>query len=414
MISLMGTWMQQIAMSWLVYRLTNSSFLLGIVGFASQIPTFFLTPFAGVLIDRWNRHRILIITQTLAMLQALILAFLALTHAIRIWHVIGLGLFLGVINAIDIPARQAFLIDMIEKKEDLGNAIALNSSMVNVTRLLGPSIAGILIALVGEGMCFLLNGLSYLAVIIALLAMKITPRKVEIEKPRVLEGLAAGFTYAFGFAPIRSVLLLLSLTSLMGMPYGVLLPVFATDILQGGPYTLGFLMTCSGAGALIGAIYLTLRKSVLGLGRWIVIASSVFGIGLIGFSLSRTLWLSLIFISLTGFGMMVQMASSNTVLQTIVEDDKRGRVMSFYTMAFMGMTPFGSLLAGSLASKIGAPNTLMMGGICCILGSLVFASKLPALREMVRPLYVRLGIIPEIALGVHSATELTIPPEGKS
>jgi MFS family permease len=393
LISLIGTWMQQIAMSWLVYRLTNSSFLLGIVGFASQIPTFFLTPFAGVLIDRWNRHHILITTQTLAMIQALILAFLALTHTIQIWHVIVLGLFLGVINAIDIPARQAFLIDLIEKREDLGNAIALNSSMVNVTRLLGPSIAGMLIALVGEGMCFLLNGLSYLAVIIALLVMKITPRKSEVEKPHILEGLAAGFTYAFGFAPIRSVLLLLALTSLMGMPYGVLLPVFATDILQGGPYTLGFLMTCSGIGALVGAVYLTLRKSILGLGRWIVIASSVFGIGLIGFSLSRTLWLSLIFISLAGFGMMVQMAATNTVLQTIVEDDKRGRVMSFYTVAFMGMTPFGSLLAGSLASKIGAPNTLIIGGICCILGSLVFASKLPALREMVRPIYVRLGIM---------------------
>jgi len=412
-ISLIGTWMQQIAVSWLVYRLTNSALLLGVVGFAGQIPTFILTPFAGVLADRWNRHRILVITQTLAMIQALILALLTLTKAISVEQIIVLSTFLGLINALDIPTRQSFIVNMVEKREDLGSAIALNSSMVNATRLLGPSIAGLLIALVGEGVCFLLNGLSYLGVIAALLAMNLPPKKVEIQPPHVLQGLKEGFTYAFGFAPIRAVLLLLGLISLMGTPYSILMPIFATNVLHGGSYALGFLMTFSGLGALTGALYLASRKSVLGLGKWIALASGLFGIGLIAFSRSRTLWLSLLFIALAGFGMMVQMASSNTILQTIVDEDKRGRVMSFYTMAFMGMAPFGSLLAGSLASKIGAANTLMLGGISCILGALVFASKLPALREMVRPIYVRIGILPEIASGLQSATELTVPPESR-
>lgn len=392
-ISLIGTWMQQIAMSWLVYRLTHSAFLLGIVGFTGRIPTFLFAPLAGVLVDRWSRHRLLVITQILSTIQALILAFLVLTGMITVWHIIFLSLFLGFVNAFDVPVRQSFVVDMVEKEEDLGNAIALNSSMATSARLFGPSIAGILIAAVGEGMCFLLNGLSFLAVIAALLAMKIPRRKREIQNRQVIQGLKEGFSYAFGFAPIRSLLLLLGLVSVMGMPYQVLMPIFAGKILHGGSHTLGFLMAASGCGALAGTIYLASRKSVLGLGRIIVISSSLFGIGLITFSLSRVFWLSLLFMLLTGSGMMVQMASTNTVLQTIVEEDKRGRVMSFYAMAFMGMVPFGSLLAGSLANNIGAPYTVMIGGIACIFGSVMFAKKLPSLRKIARPVYVEKGII---------------------
>jgi MFS family permease len=394
-ISLIGTWMQQIAMSWLVYRLTHSALLLGVVGFTSRIPTFFLASLAGVLADRWNRHRIIVITQILSMIQAMMLAILVLTGTIVVWHIIFLGLFLGFVNALDIPTRQSFVVDMIEKREDLGNAIALNSSMVNGARLIGPSVAGLLIATLGEGMCFLLNGLSFIAVIVALLAMKITPKKREIKSSRVLQGLKEGFHYAFGFAPIRSLLLLLGLVSLMGMPYMVLMPIFAEKILQGGPKTLGFLLGATGVGAIAGSMYLASRKSVLGLDRIIVISSNFFGIGLIAFSLSRLFWLSLLMMLLTGFGMMVQMASTNTVLQTIVEEDKRGRVMSFYTMAFMGMAPFGSLLAGSLANNIGAPKTVMIGGIACILGSVLFATRLPTLRGMARTIYAEKGIISE-------------------
>jgi MFS family permease len=396
-ISLIGTWMQQIAMSWLVYHITQSAFLLGFVGFLSQIPVLLLSPFAGVLIDRWNRHRILICTQSLAMIQAFVLALLTLTGTIAIWHIIILALFLGFVNAFDMPTRQSFVVEMVETGEDLGNAIALNSFLFNGARLLGPSIGGILISLLGEGMCFLLNGISFIAVIIALLAMKITKREIRSRSSQVFKGMKEGFTYAFGFPPIRSLLLLLALTSLTAMPYTVLMPVFAKNVLHGGPQTLGFLLGASGVGAAVGAIYLASRTSVLGLGKLIVIASSIFGIGLIAFSISRILWLSLLLLVLTGFGMMVQMASSNTVLQTIVEEDKRGRVMSLYTMAFMGMAPFGSLLAGSLASRIGAPGTITISGVACILGSILFARKLPLLRELVRPIYMRKGIVQEEA-----------------
>jgi MFS family permease len=409
-ISLIGTWMQLIALNWLVYRLTHSAVLLGVVGFSSRIPTFVFASFAGVLADRWNRHHALVVTQTLSTVQALILAALVLTETISIWHVIVLSLCLGFINAFDIPIRQSFVVDMIERREDLGNAIALNSSLVNGARLVGPSVAGMLIATLGEGICFLLNGISFLAVIAALLAMRIKPARREKQNPNVLRGLQEGFSYAFGFAPIRSILLLLALVSLMGMPYMVLMPIFAGKILHGGPRIFGFLLGASGLGALVGALYLASRSSILGLGRMIVISSCVFGIGLIVFSLSRVFWLSLVSMLLTGSGMMVQMASSNTVLQTIVDEDKRGRVMSFYTMAFMGMVPFGNLLGGGLASLIGAPGTVMFGGASCILGSFLFARKLPLLREMIRPIYIRMGIVPETMSPTQGATGLTIPP----
>jgi MFS family permease len=403
-ISLIGTWLQMTAVSWLVFRLTDSSFLLGVVGFTSRIPTFLLASFAGVLVDRWNRHRLLVATQAFSLIQALILAVLVLTGAIAIWHIIVLTLFLGVVNAFDIPVRQSFVVDMIERREDLGNALALNSSMVNGARLVGPSVAGTLIATMGEGLCFLLNALSFVAVIAALLAMRIAPKTRQRDKTPLWHGLIEGYRYAFGFFPIRSLLLLLALVSFMAMPYTVLMPVFAGKILQGGPLTLGFLLGATGVGALVGAFFLASRRNVLGLGRIIIVASILFGIGLIGFSFSRVFWLSAAMMVVTGFGMMVQMTSTNTVLQTIVDEDKRGRVMSFYTMAFMGMVPFGSLFAGSLASAIGTPETTMIGGMSCILGGLLFGRKLPAFREMVRPIYRERGIISQ-----HSLP--TAPPE---
>lgn len=379
--SLVGTWMQQMAMSWLVYRMTNSAFILGAVGFLGQIPTFFLTPFAGVFADRWNRRRILIVTQTLAMFQAFILAILTITGTIAVWHIIAMGILLGGINSLDMPTRQSFVVDMVESKETLGNAIALNSFMFNAARLIGPSIAGIVVSIAGEGVCFFLNGLSFLAVILSLLYMRIHSGHKEKTETNMLAGIKEGVKYAFGFAPIRYILMLTGAMSLLGMSYAVLMPIFARDILHGGPHTLGFLMATGGAGALIGTLYLASRKNAAGLGDVIPLASVIFGIALIAFSLSRVLWLSLALIFFVGFGMMVQMASVNTVLQTIVEDDKRGRVMSLYTMAFAGVAPVGSLLAGIFADIIGASNTLMIGGIFCLSASLLFSSKIPLINK---------------------------------
>ncbi|PYS51686.1 MAG: MFS transporter [Acidobacteria bacterium] len=411
-ISLIGTWMTRIATSWLVYRLTGSALLLGVVGFSGQIPSFLLAPFAGVLVDRWSRHRLLVATQVLSLLQSLALAVLTLTGIIKIWHVIVLSIFQGLINAFDMPARQAFVVEMVERREDLANAIALNSSMVNAARLLGPSIGGVIIAAVGEGWCFMIDAISYVAVIASLLLMKITPRVTErIREAKMLRQLNEGWKYASRFAPIRNILLLLALVSLVGMPYTVLMPVFANDILKGGPSTLGLLMAASGVGALAGALLLAARRSVLGLGKFIPLTAAAFGAGLIAFSFSRVLWLSLVLMIVTGLGFMVQMAASNTVLQTIVEEDKRGRVMSFYTMAFMGTAPFGSLLAGSVAERIGAPYTLLFGGLGCILGAVWFATSLPALRRDVRPIYIKIGILPEMAAGIQNSSELSVPPE---
>jgi len=411
-ISLIGTWMTKIATSWLVYRLTGSAFLLGIVGFAGQIPAFVLAPFAGVWIDRWDLHRTLVVTQVLSMIQSFALAGLALSGIITVQEIIWLSVAQGLINAFDVPARQAFVVEMIEGREDLSNAIALNSSMVNAARLIGPSVAGILIAGVGEGYCFLIDGISYIAVIISLLAMEITRHASSQVAPKAMwHDLHEGWSYVVHSAPIRSVLLLLALVSLVGMPYTVLMPIFAGGVLHGGPHTLGFLMGATGVGALAAAIFLATRKTVLGLGRIIPISTVMFGAGLIGFSFSRSLPLSLMLILLAGAGMMEQMAASNTILQTIVDDDKRGRVMSFYSMAFMGMAPFGSLLAGTAATRIGAPNTLRTGGILCLGGAAWFASYLPVIREAVRPIYRRLGILPEIAQAIETVSLLQVPPE---
>ncbi|NTV14607.1 MAG: MFS transporter [Desulfobulbaceae bacterium] len=410
-ISLIGTWMQQVAMSWLVYRLTGSVLLLGVTGFAGQIPNFLLAPVAGVLADRWNRRPLLIITQTLAMLQAVLLATLVLTGTIQVWQIIGLSVLLGVVNAFDIPIRQSFVIELMDHKEDLGNAIALNSSMVNSARLIGPALAGVLVASLGEGVCFILNGGSYLAVILALAAMRLGPTPTRPEKKHFLKELREGFTYAFGFQPIRCILALLGLVSLMGMPYSVLLPVFAKEVLHGGAHTFGFLVATTGIGALISTVYLASRQSVRGLGKVIVGATVLFSAGLIGFALSSSLALSLVCLALVGFGGMALVASSNTILQTLVDDDKRGRIMSLFSMAFVGMTPIGSLMAGAVAARIGAPTTLLVGGGFCLVGGLLFARELPTLRQFVHPIYVQKGIIPEVAAGMQTAADLAGPQE---
>jgi MFS family permease len=410
-VSLVGTWMTRIATSWLVYRLTRSPFLLGVVSFAGQIPLLFLAPIAGVWVDRWDRHRALVVTQTLSMLQSFALAGLALANIITVWEVICLMLFQGLVNAFDMPARQAFVVQMVEDREYLGNAIALNSSMVNAARLVGPALAGIIIAAVGEGYCFLLDGISYLAVIVSLLAMRITAQPPRRAEKRIMRELAAGWRYVTESVPIRSILLLLALVSLVGMPYTVLMPIFASQVLHGGPNTLGFLMAASGVGALASAVTLAMRKSGLGLGRMIPISAAIFGGALIAFSTSRLFWLSMGLLLGTGFGFLQQMAASNTILQTIVADEKRGRVMSYYAMAFQGVAPIGSLLAGALAARIGAPVTLAGGGMLCIAGALWFARRLPDIRRAVRPIYREMGILPEVAAGIQQASALQTPPE---
>jgi MFS family permease len=392
-LSLIGTWIQRLAIPWLVYHLTNSAFLLGVVGFAGQIPTFLIAPFAGVLTDRWNKYSILIATQVAAMIQAFILAFLYLFGNIHVWHIVLLNIILGCVNAFDVPARQSFVIEMVEKKEDLGNAIALNSSMVHGARLIGPSVAGVLIALTGEGICFLVNGISYLFVITSLLMMKISPSKTKKKNAYMLKEMKEGISYAFGFPPIKYTLILLAVISLMGMSYTVLMPVFAKEILHGGSHTFGFLMGATGLGALSGAFYLASRKSVIGLCKLIPFASGIFGLGLIAFSFSRSQVLSLGLLVIVGLGMMIQMASSNTILQTVVDDDKRGRVMSLYTMAFIGTAPFGSLLGGSLAKILGTPYTILLGGIVCVLGAVIFAKNLPEIQKNIHPIFIRLGFI---------------------
>ena len=408
-VSLIGTWLTRVATAWLVYRLTGSALLLGVIGFCGQIPSFVLAPFAGVLVDRWNRHRLLVVTQVLAMLQSLALAVLALSGHIAVWHVAALSVLQGLINAFDMPARQSFVVEMVENRADLPNAIALNSTMFNGARLLGPSVAGALIALVGEGGCFLIDSVSYLAVIASLLAMRMTPRRQEHRRQHVLTELKEGFQHAFHFPPMRALLGLIAVVSLMGMPLTTLMPVMASQVLKGGPNTLGFLMAASGLGALGGALFLASRRSVRGLGGTIVTTTLLFGAGLVAFSASRHLALSLVTMVLCGFGMMVTTGASNTVLQTIVEERMRGRLMSIYGMAFMGTAPFGSLLAGVLATRIGAPGTLAIGGAMSLLGAAWFRMKLPALRERVRPIYVRLGIIPEVAIDI--APERSTPRE---
>jgi MFS family permease len=392
-ISMIGTWMQMVAMSWLIYRLTGSVSMLGVIGFTSQIPTFILAPFAGVLADRWNRQKILLWTQLLAMLQASTLAYIVLSGTAQVWQVMTLAFLLGVINAFDIPVRQSFVVELVENREDMSNAIALNSSMVTSARLIGPSVAGVLIAYIGEGGCFVINSISYLGVIMAIASMRLQPRKAKSEKRHILLELRDGFHYAYGFAPIRIILLLMMLMSFAGMPYVVLLPVFAKTILHGDAHTFGFLMAAAGFGALVSTIRLASRKSVLGLGRLIAFSVGLFGVGIATFALSHSMVLSLLSLCMAGFGSMSVISSCNTILQTIVDDDKRGRVMSFFTMSFMGTTPFGNLAAGLVADRIGPQNTLILGGTICLIGGIIFARQLPSFRDDVRPIYTRLGIV---------------------
>jgi MFS family permease len=395
LISLIGTWMQSIAQSWLVYRLTQSSLLLGLVGFAGQIPVMLFAPLGGLVADRYSRHRTVIATQTASMLLAFILSVLVLTGHIRnqhqVWEVLVLAALLGVVNAFDIPARQAFIVEMVVP-EDLINAIALNSAMFNGARILGPAIAGITVAAIGEGWCFFANGVSYIAVIVGLLLMVVTPRERPRRSVSGLESVLEGFRFVAHTGPILALLLLLGLVSLTGMPYAVLMPIFADKILHSGARGLGLLMGSTGVGALAATLVMAARREVRGLGRWIVYASTSFGASLILFSFSRSLALSIGLLLPAGFSMLIQMSSSNTMIQTMVPDDLRGRVMSVYSMMFLGMAPFGALLAGALANRIGSPRTVALGGAVCILGSMVFSSKWRALSGVAHRLIVAQGM----------------------
>jgi len=396
-ISLIGSWMTRVATGWLVYRLTGSALLLGTVSFAGQIPTFLLAPFAGVWVDRLDRRMVLVWTQALSMAQSLLLAALTLSGHITIHWLLALSVMQGFINAFDMPGRQAFMVKMVDDRADLQNAIAINSSMVNVARLIGPSLAGMLIAVSSEGWCFLIDGVSYIAVIASLLMMRLHAPVVKRPATSTLSELKVGWTYVTGFLPIRTILTLFALVSLMGMPFVVLMPIFAARVLHGGPHTLGFLMAAMGVGALVSAFSLAARKTVRGLVTMIPIAAAVFGLGLIGFGFSHVFWLSMVMVLIAGMGMMQGMAASNTIIQTLVPEDKRGRVMSYYTMAFMGMAPFGSLLAGTMAHAVGAPLTVIANGVAVLLGAAWFTTRLPTLRRVIRPIYRQMGILPPAA-----------------
>ncbi len=393
-ISLVGNWMTSVALSWLVFRLTGSTLLLGTVAFVSQIPALLLGPFAGVWIDRLNKLRVLKWTQTAAMLQSFALAALTLSHQITVPHILFLGAVQGAINALDMPARQAFVVQLVEDKADLPNAIALNSSMVNAARLVGPALAGAIIAVSGEGFCFLLDGISYIAVLISMFLMRVGPQPAPKNLLSPLASFQDGWAYVSRFAPVRAILLLMSGVTLLSLPYTVLMPAVAKNILGGDSHALGYLMGASGIGALGGALFLAARKSVVGLGRIIPFATSVLGIGLIAFSFSRSLWLSIALMPLAGFGFMVQMAACNTLMQTLVPDEKRGRAMSFFAMSFQGTMPFGSLLAGALSHKIGPMPTIFASGVLALCAAAAFWRNLPSLRAGVRPIYEAKGLIP--------------------
>ncbi|MFZ1130145.1 MAG: MFS transporter [Terriglobales bacterium] len=404
LISLIGTWMQTVAQAWLVYRMTKSALLLGSVGFASQIPVFLIAPFGGITADRTNRQRLVITTQICAMILAGILALLCLSGRVQVWHIFGLAALLGVVNAFDIPGRQAFLVDMVGK-EDLMNAIALNSSMFNGARVIGPAIAGILVAKIGEGWCFAANSLSYIAVIVGLLLMRVhsAPRSSQ-HSP--IEDIIEGFRWVNQTRIIRALLLLIGLVSLVAMPYTVLMPVFADKVLHGGARGLGILMGATGVGALFGALTLAAKTGgVKGLGRWVAISCASLGISLFCFSFSHTFWLSVLFLLPAGYSMMLQMACSNTLIQTMVPDQLRGRVMSVYSMMFMGMAPFGAFFGGALAHRIGAPITVAIGGVTCFLGAVWFGRSLPELRIEARRLIVAQGLA-----GGEPAAELNAQP----
>ena len=413
-ISLIGTWMTKLATTWLVYRLTHSALLLGIVGFAGLIPTFVLAPFAGVWIERISRRNLLVWTQAAAAVQSLAMAALTLAHVITLWEIIALAVLQGLINAFDTPARQAFLVEMVDDRNDLGNAIAINSSMANGARLIGPAIAGFVIAAVGEGGCFLIDGVSYFAVIASLLLMRIKPLRVIRSASSMLEQLREGWDYVTTFCPIRSILVLSGLLCLMGYPYTVLLPIFAGQVLHGGPATLGWLTGASGIGALASALSLAFRRSVVGLTRMLQIAAAILGGALILFGLSQMLWLSLLLMVFVGFGMMQALQAANTIIQTLAPEDKRGRVMSYYVTAIFGAAPFGSLLSGTLAHRIGAPHTVIVTGTFCVAGALWFTFELPKVRAAMRPIYQEMGLVPvrdiDLITSEHDSAPNLKPP----
>jgi MFS family permease len=392
-ISLIGSWMTRLATSWLVYRLTDSEFLLGLVAFASQAPSLFVPPLAGVWLDRWDRHKVLIAVQVLAMLQSLAMAALTLGGHINMPWIVGLSLFQGFVSAVEIPTRQSFVVRMIDDRADLGNAIALNSSNFNATRLVGPAIAGGVVAAVGEGYCFLIDGLSYLAVIWGLLAMRLAPDDRPRVERHVWHEITEGWRYIVQSAAIRNLLIFLAAIGVLSAPYSALTPILAGRMLGGGAHTLGFLMAATGVGALACAIRLVLRSSVVGLGRLMAIAIAAFGACCIALGSSPWLWLSMALMTVTGYGLMYQIVATNTIVQTIVDDDKRGRVMSFYTIALAGSGPIGSLLGGWLASRIGVEATYAVSGGACVLMAMWFWRQLPAIRDALRPRYVELGII---------------------
>ena len=387
LVSLVGTWMQMVAQSWLIYRLTRSAALLGLIGFASQIPVFVLAPLGGVIADRAHRHHVIIATQSAMMILAFVLAALTLSGHVQVWHLFALASILGVTNAFDIPARQAFLVEMVDR-DDIVNAIALNSSMLNGARVVGPGIAGVVVATIGEGWCFLLNAISYVAVIGALLMMRIDVRIQGHAPVSAWHSVVEGFGYSWHTKPIRALLLLLGLVSLMGMPYSVLMPIIADRILHGGPNAYGLLLSAAGVGALTGAATLTMRRHIRGLGRWVALSAIGFGVALVAFSFSRSLWLSAMLLVPAGFFVMIEMAASNTLIQSMVPDRLRGRVMAVYSMMFMGMAPLGALGAGIAAAPLGAPETVAIGGAVCIAGGLVFGAGLPRLRGAARQLIV--------------------------
>ena len=391
-ISLIGTWMQTVAQAWLIYRLTGSGALLGVLGFVGQIPIFLLSPLAGLVADRWPRRRVVISTQTASMLLAFILAALTMTGHIRVWEIIVLATLLGIVNAFDVPARQSFLIEMVGR-EDLLNAIALNSSMFNGARIAGPAIAGILVAVVGEGWCFLLNGVSYLAVIAGLFMMRIEKFSTVHDGAAALEKLREGFRFARHTKPIRALLVLVAIVSFMALPYTVLMPIFAVQILHGGASAYGWLMGAVGAGAMFGALALAMRQQLRGFGNVVAYAATGLGASLVLFSMSHWYWVSCAILAVSGFTMMMQFTATNTLIQAMVPDQLRGRVMSLYSMMFLGMSPIGSLLAGALADRIGAPVTVAIGGLASCLGGLAFARKWPAMRGPARDLVAAQGMM---------------------
>jgi len=391
MISLIGTWMQTVAQSWLVYRMTGSSVLLGTVGFASQFPIFVLAPAGGLLADRWNRQKVVIGTQTASMILAFVLAALTLTGHLTVWGIVVLAALLGVVNAVDIPARQAFLIEMVSR-ENLMNAIALNSSMFNSARIVGPAIAGILVATIGEGWCFFANAVSYIAVIIGLFLMRIENPAERENEQSALDNLVEGFRFARGTPPIWALLLLIGLASLVGMPFSVLMPIFADHVLHGGAQALGWLMGATGVGALFGALTLATRSGVRGLARWVAVSAGAFGASLIIFGYSRWYWVSLVILVPTGYAMMLQLACTNTLIQAMAPDRLRGRLMALYTMMMAGMAPFGALFAGALANKWGAQFTVALGGAGCLAGACLFWRSWPRMRDVARALILASGM----------------------